>query len=112
MPGVIRAPPMATSTSATTLFTNPCDRVFVEDPMSKNPLEVHLRAVANEFELLVKLLGGTEEERWKAIEALKGITSRQITQVVGAQLEATAQSLKSTQLMMKTLKENANELAR
>ncbi len=79
--------------------------------MGVKPLEVKVKAVANELELILKLLGGTEEERWRAIEALTGITSRAVVQIVGTQLDAVAQSLKSVNLTLKTLKENHKELA-
>ena len=80
-----------------------------EDTMPTK-LDVHVKAVASELELILELLGGTEEQRWRAIEALKGITSRAVTSVVATQLQAAAQSLKSVNLALKTLKANVKEL--
>jgi hypothetical protein len=79
--------------------------------MSKKPLETSVKAALSEFELILQLLGGTEEERWRAIEALTGITSRAVVSVVGTQLEAVAQSFKSARLTLTALKKNAKELA-
>lgn len=79
--------------------------------MGIKPLEVHARSVANELELILKLLGGTQEERWRAIEALTGITSRAVVQIVASQMDAMAQSLKTVNSSLKTLKENSKALS-
>lgn len=78
--------------------------------MGIKPLEVHVKAVANELESILKLLGGTEEERWRAIEALTGITSRAVVTIVGTQLDAVAQSLKTVNVSLKALTKNAAAL--
>ncbi len=79
--------------------------------MPKKPLETEVKAALSEFELILQLLGGTEEQRWQAIEALKGITSRAVVAVVATQLEAVTQSFKSARLALTALKKNAKELA-
>jgi hypothetical protein len=78
----------------------------------KRPLRVQVRQVTNQLDALLKLLkADTSEERWEAIEALTGITSRAIVEVVGTQLQGAAQSLKSVNATLKTLKKNAKGLA-
>jgi hypothetical protein len=81
-----------------------------EDVMSRR-LELSVQAVLSEWELLSELFGGTEEEREKAVETLKGITSIAIGQVVDTQLHAVAQSFRSARQALKSLAENAKELA-
>jgi len=82
-----------------------------EDAMGIKPLEVHAKSIANELELMLKLLGGTPEERWRAIEALTGITSRAVVQLVASQMDAMTQSLKTVNTSLKTLKVNAKALS-
>jgi hypothetical protein len=82
-----------------------------EASMPNRALNVHAKSIANELELILKLLGGTAEERLRAMEILTGITSVAVTHVVATQLEATAQSLHSARLAMATLKENAKGLS-
>lgn len=79
--------------------------------MGIKPLEVHVKAVEDDLEAILKLLGGTSEERFRALEILKGITSRAVVKVVAVQLDAVAQSLKSVHIALKTLTENHKELA-
>jgi len=79
--------------------------------MGIKPLEVHAKSIANELELMLKLLGGTPEERWRAIEALTGITSRAVVQLVASQMDAMTQSLKTVNTSLKTLKVNAKALS-
>jgi hypothetical protein len=73
-------------------------------------LKVRVSAVQRDLESLLKLLGGTPEERLRFWEIVKGITTPAVHRVIDAQLEAVEAQLKSSHAVLGALHVNAKEL--
>jgi hypothetical protein len=78
--------------------------------MSGDKAHIHVTALQNDVEGLLKLLGGTEEERWRFWEILKGITSRPFNVVVQAEVDGLALQTKAATQVLSSLKTNAQQL--
>lgn len=75
-------------------------------------LKVKVNSLARNTESLFKLLGGSEDDRRRFWEILKGITTPAVQRLVEAQIDATAAQVQSLQTVMKSLKANAKELSK
>lgn len=73
--------------------------------------DLRVTALQHDFESLLKLLGGTPEERLRFWEIVKGITTPAVFRIVEAELEAVDAQFKSTQAVLGALKANAKELS-
>lgn len=78
--------------------------------MSNGNLQVQVKAAQMDFEGLLKLLGGTPEQREKFWEIVKGITSRQVVTILEANLAHMSSSLQATANSLKTIETNAKQL--
>ena len=78
--------------------------------MSNGNLQVQVKAVQMDIEGLLKLLGGTPEQREKFWEIVKGITSRQVVTILEANLAHMSSSLQATAHSLKTIQTNAKQL--
>ena len=78
--------------------------------MSNGNLQVQVKAVQMDIEGLLKLLGGTPEQREKFWEIVKGITSRQVVTILEANLAHMSSSLQATANSLKTIETNAKQL--
>src|SRR5882672_3742016 len=75
--------------------------------MSNGNLQVQVKAVQMDLEGLLKLLGGTADQREKFWEIIKGITSRQVVTVLETNLAHMASNLQATTISLKTIESNA-----
>lgn len=73
-------------------------------------LKVRVSSVQRDLEHLLKLLGGTPEERLRFWEIVKGITTPVVNRVVDVQLEALEGQLKAATAVLGALHVNAKEL--
>lgn len=73
--------------------------------------DLRVTALQRDFESLLKLLGGTPEERLRFWEIVKGVTTPAVFKVVEAELEAIEGQFKSTHAVLGALKANAKELS-
>jgi hypothetical protein len=73
--------------------------------------DLRVTALQRDFESLLKLLGGTPEERLRFWEIVKGITSVAVSHLVDAELGAIEGQFKSTTAVLGALKANAKELS-
>ena len=78
--------------------------------MGLDPKKV--RAVQLNLEGLLRLLGGSEEDRQRFWEIQKGVTSRLEARILNSQLDGLAAQAKSLQTSTKALKDTAQEIAR
>jgi hypothetical protein len=74
-------------------------------------LIVHVEALQLDLEGLLKLLGGTEEDRSKFWQILKGITTPRISALVEANLAAASSQVQATAKIVGALKTGAKELS-
>ncbi|MBW8814424.1 MAG: hypothetical protein JF588_13435 [Caulobacterales bacterium] len=72
--------------------------------------DLRVNALERDFESLIKLLGGTPDERLRFWEILKGITTPAVFRVVEAELGAIEAQVKATHAVLGALKANAKEL--
>ncbi len=72
--------------------------------------DLRVTALQRDFESLLKLLGGTPEERLRFWEIVKGITTPAVARVIEAELDALEAQVKATQGVLGALKANAKEL--
>lgn len=71
-----------------------------------------IRALQLNLEGLLRLLGGSAEDRQRFWEIQKGITSRLEVKMINSQLDGLAAQAKVLQTSTKALKETAQEIAR
>ena len=79
--------------------------------MSKR-LKFKVIALQRDTESLLRLLGGSDDDRLRFWEILKGITTPAVMRVVDTQVGALGQQVKVVAGMVKTLEKNAKGLAR
>jgi hypothetical protein len=72
--------------------------------------DLRVTALQRDFESLIKLLGGTPEERLRFWEIVKGITTPAVARLVEAELGGLEAQLKATQGVLGALHANAKEL--
>jgi hypothetical protein len=78
--------------------------------MSNGKLQVQVNAVQQDFESLLKLLGGTPDQRLRFWEILKGITTPQVVALLEADLIHLSSNVKSTTNLLKTLHNDAKQI--
>jgi len=78
--------------------------------MSNGNLQVRVKAVQQDFESLLKLLGGTPDQRERFWEIWKGLTTPQIVALLEAQLAQVSTNVQSTTTLLKTIHGSAKEL--
>jgi len=83
----------------------------MEDQLPPKNLDIHVATLQTDLENLLKLLGGTAEERLRFWEIVKGITTPAVYHVVGAQVEGLALQTRAATQILGALKTSANELA-
>ena len=76
------------------------------------PLKVKVDSLARNTESLFKLLGGSQDDRLRFWEILKGITTPAVQRLVEAQIDATAAQVHSLQVVVNALHVNAKELSK
>jgi len=74
-------------------------------------LRVKVQALQHNLEGLLKLLGGTPDERERFWEIIKGITTPAVFKVIETHLDGAALQLQSITQSVKTLEANAKELS-
>jgi hypothetical protein len=79
--------------------------------MSNGNLKARVHAVQLDVEGLLKLLGGTAEDRERFFEIILGITSIAVFRLVESDLENISATVKATTNSLKTLQTNAKGLA-
>ncbi len=79
--------------------------------MGNGHLKAKVDALALDVEGLLKLLGGTPEQRERYWEILKGITSRAWLNVVEAEVGAAQANVKSVANVVAALHDNAKQLS-
>lgn len=75
-------------------------------------MAVKVAALARNTESLLKLLGGSQEDRLRFWEIMKGITTPAVQRLVQTQIDATAVQIDSMQALVKTLKADVKELSK
>jgi hypothetical protein len=75
-------------------------------------LKVKVDSLARNTESLLKLLGGSQEDRLRFWEILKGITTPAVQRLVEAQIDATIAQVQGVQAVVKSLKANARDLSK
>ena len=78
--------------------------------MPPDPKKV--KAVQLNLEGLLRLLGGSAEDRQRFWEIQKGVTSRLEVKIINGQLDALAAQAKALQTSTKALKDTAQEIAK
>jgi len=73
------------------------------------PPKVSVRALQLNLEGLFKLLGGTEDDRQRFWERLKGITTPREAILVNAQIDSLAVTVKQVQIQAKGLQSAAQQ---
>jgi len=79
--------------------------------MPPKDLDIHVATLQTDLEHLLKLLGGTPEERLRFWEIVKGITTPAVYRVVEAQVEGLALQTRATTQVLGALKASAHDLA-
>ena len=79
--------------------------------MSNGNLQVQVKAVQLDLEGLLKLLGGTTDQREKFWQIIKGITTPQVATILEANLAHMASSIQATTTSLKTIQGNAKQLS-
>jgi hypothetical protein len=74
-------------------------------------LKVKVIALQRDTESLLKLLGGSDDDRERFWEILKGITTPAVFHMVDSQVGALSQQVKGVSGMVKTLQKNAKGLS-
>lgn len=77
----------------------------------KHKLKARVDHVRLDLEALLKLLGGSAEDRERFWEIVLGITTPAVFRLVEADLENISATIKATTHSLKTLHTNAKELA-
>ena len=77
----------------------------------KRELKVKVGAVRRDLEALLKLLGGSADDRERFWEIILGITTPAVFRLVEADLENISATIKATTNSLKTLQTNAKGLA-
>ena len=72
--------------------------------------DLRVTALQRDFESLLKLLGGTPEERLRFWEIVKGVTTPAVARLVEAELQGVEAQFKATHAVLGALKANAKEL--
>ena len=85
--------------------------IHPEEHMAKSKATAKARALQLNVEGLLKLLGGTPEDRFRFWEILKGITTPIELRLVNNQLEVLQGLVNQVQASAKTLKETASKIA-
>jgi hypothetical protein len=78
--------------------------------MSNGNLQVQVNAVQQDFESLLKLLGGTPDQRARFWEILKGITTPQVIALLQADLTHLSSNVQSTANLLKTIHNDAKQI--
>jgi hypothetical protein len=74
-------------------------------------LKTKVDALALDVEGLLKLLGGTPDQRERFWEIIKGITTPAVLQIIEADLGAAQANVKSALNMVTVIRENAKQLS-
>ena len=78
--------------------------------MGNGKLQVQVKAAQLDFENLLKLLGGTPDERLRFWEILRGITTPAVLLALEANLAHLSSNLQATTASLKTIQTNAKQL--
>jgi len=76
------------------------------------PPDPKTKALQLNLEGLLKLLGGTPDERLRFWEIFKGVTRPRETKLINAQIDAMAAHVKAVEVGVKALKETAQQIAK